>query len=273
MKTLKVLRRTPYINDAAFSVRGVGVLELMPPCIIDRPSGTGDYLFMFFYDAGVLETRSRRIEHGPDVFIIWEPQDSHYYGNPRRRWNHSWIHFSGAFAAGAIAESGLPFGQPVEFDSPSVIETALAEIFGECVDPRGPDAVVARNAFHSLLRKMARRLRDGAENRVPEKFLELKRHLEINFEKEWTLEEMAGEVHISQPHFCAEWKRLFGTPPMQYVIELRMHHAAYLLRDINLNVGEIARRVGYDDIYYFSRIFKKHHGFSPRNLRKNLERG
>ena len=44
----------------------------------------------------------------------------------------------------------------------------------------------------------------------------------------------------------------------------RMAHARHLLRDVGLTVADVAQRVGYDDLYHFSKLFKKHCGISPR---------
>ena len=58
---------------------------------------------------------------------------------------------------------------------------------------------------------------------------------------------------------------------MAYVATLRMHRAAYLLADENLRISEIGAMVGYDDLYYFSRCFKKHYGLSPRAMRRRMQ--
>lgn len=63
-------------------------------------------------------------------------------------------------------------------------------------------------------------------------------------------------------------ERLFrqytGQTPQQWLRGVRMTHAARLLRNTNLHVAEIARRVGYGDPHYFSRVFRAVHGMSPR---------
>lgn len=46
-------------------------------------------------------------------------------------------------------------------------------------------------------------------------------------------------------------------------IQQRMHRAVYLLRDINQSVTEVGRAVGYEDIYHFSKLFKRHIGIAP----------
>lgn len=95
-------------------------------------------------------------------------------------------------------------------------------------------------------------------------------YLDGHFHTPIILANLAARCHCSIPHFCNEFKKYFHCSAIEYVTRLRMHQAEYLLRDENLSVTEIARRVGYEDIYYFSKRFKQHFGLSPQNLRKRF---
>ena len=55
---------------------------------------------------------------------------------------------------------------------------------------------------------------------------------------------------------------------MDFVINRRLEEATYLLGDHMLRIKEIARRVGYEDEFHFSRLFKKKYGVSPKFYRK-----
>ena len=74
-------------------------------------------------------------------------------------------------------------------------------------------------------------------------------------------------AHCSVPHFCSEFKTHFGTSAIAYVTTLRLHTAAHLLQNRNLRVSDVARAVGYEDIYYFSRHFKTRYGVAPSAMR------
>ena len=56
--------------------------------------------------------------------------------------------------------------------------------------------------------------------------------------------------------------------PTLFLIGARMELAAKLLKETLLTISEIAERCGYEDIYYFSKSFKKHHSISPGRYRK-----
>ncbi len=55
---------------------------------------------------------------------------------------------------------------------------------------------------------------------------------------------------------------------MQFVQQLRMNQAVYLLRDENRRIGEIADALGYADMYTFSKMFKRSMGLSPKSFRE-----
>ena len=75
----------------------------------------------------------------------------------------------------------------------------------------------------------------------------------------------------SYDHQARSFKKSFGISPLQYVTSLRMEQAANLLRDTSMKVNEIAARLGYEDLVYFGRTFKKIMGQSPQRWRRGDE--
>jgi AraC-like DNA-binding protein len=84
----------------------------------------------------------------------------------------------------------------------------------------------------------------------------------------WTLAELARESNLSIPHFTELCSRQTGMPPLGLLIRLRLQHAMDLLQQGNHNVAEAAAAVGYDDPFYFSRLFRKHMGMPPSACRR-----
>lgn len=68
--------------------------------------------------------------------------------------------------------------------------------------------------------------------------------------------------HGPYPHF------FFYVSPKQNLLSERMNQAKFLLQSQNYSVGEVASKVGYDNIYHFSKQFKKTAGMSPSEYRK-----
>lgn len=82
-----------------------------------------------------------------------------------------------------------------------------------------------------------------------------------------SLRDVAGEVGMTPGHLTTVVRRRTGRTVQEWIIERRMAEARDLLAETDLPVGEVARRVGIPDPGYFSRLFSRAHGGSPRQWR------
>ena len=64
------------------------------------------------------------------------------------------------------------------------------------------------------------------------------------------------------------FKKEVGVNFIDYLTKERIDNAKYLIRNTNKSVKQISRDVGYNDSNYFSRVFKKHSGYSPSAYKK-----
>ena len=241
----------------------------MPPCYIDRPVGTGDYLFMFFYDPAWIGTARGFSLYPPETMVIWCPGQRQHYGNDNG-YRHSWMHCDGRVLACMLKTNRLPTNEAFAI-SPTLVERMLLNIYEELTLPWPADEKIVTAMLDLWGRQMWRYLRQAKQpSVVPERFQQIRLYIESHFHEKITLADMAHRCHCSIPHFCNEFKKYFGSSAIEFITRLRMYQAEYLLRDENLSVTEIAARVGYNDIYYFSKRFRKSFGLSPRNLRKRI---
>jgi AraC-like DNA-binding protein len=74
---------------------------------------------------------------------------------------------------------------------------------------------------------------------------------------------LAARASTSPSHFFVLFKRFTGSPPIDYLIRLRMQRACQLLKAGLLPVKDVAAAVGYEDPFYFSRVFKSMHQVAP----------
>jgi AraC-like DNA-binding protein len=82
------------------------------------------------------------------------------------------------------------------------------------------------------------------------------------------LSKLAG---ISTSSFYQLFKLATGCSPNDFFIRARMRHACGLLQETDLSVKEVAALMGYDDPFYFSRLFKAVNGVPPREYRVSLD--
>lgn len=83
-----------------------------------------------------------------------------------------------------------------------------------------------------------------------------------------TVREMAEQVGMSEYHFAREFKRSLGLTPRQYLTQCRLEEAQRMLRTTDLQVSEVARRVGFTSASHFAEVFRKRVGLRPREFRE-----
>lgn len=86
---------------------------------------------------------------------------------------------------------------------------------------------------------------------------------------ELKISELAELVGMSERNLCKSFCEVFGSSPKRYLTDLRMKRAKELLR-VDHSVTEVARMVGFRDVYHFSACFKKEFGISPLEYRGGL---
>ncbi|OUS76390.1 AraC family transcriptional regulator [Paenibacillus sp. MY03] len=82
-----------------------------------------------------------------------------------------------------------------------------------------------------------------------------------------TREELAEHVSLSPGYFSVIFKQYTGLTPIQYLTRIRLDHAKRLLRGSRLPIREVAEQAGFSDSFYFTRIFGRETGISPRDYR------
>jgi AraC-like DNA-binding protein len=86
-------------------------------------------------------------------------------------------------------------------------------------------------------------------------------------ERAWTVGELARVSAMSRSAFASRFRAVTGDSPIRYLARYRLATAARQLRTTNLPINEIARSVGYESIFSFSRAFKRAFGLPPRAYR------
>jgi len=99
---------------------------------------------------------------------------------------------------------------------------------------------------------------------IAEMLDELNRRLD----KPTNLDDLAQWSGFSAQHLNRVFRRELGITPLQYLAKMRMERAATILVDGRWTVRAVAAKCGFDDPYYFSRLFKQHFGRSPAEYRR-----
>ena len=79
---------------------------------------------------------------------------------------------------------------------------------------------------------------------------------------------LVARANVSQSHFFTLFKRYVGYTPIDFFIRLRLQRACHLLEGTEMSVKAIAYALGYDDPFYFSRVFKSFNRIAPSKYRR-----
>lgn len=99
-----------------------------------------------------------------------------------------------------------------------------------------------------------------------------KQYIEQHYSENLTIERLAGIAGLSPKYFVDLFKKTYGKSAMEYAAELKMNAAKLLMARGNLTLKEIARQIGFEDEFYFSRKFKKEVGVTPTAYRISRRR-
>lgn len=99
---------------------------------------------------------------------------------------------------------------------------------------------------------------------------EIKQYIDDNFTlMNMSLDVIAKKYFVSKEYLTTAFKKKYGCNVTEYIISSRMEMAKQLILTTTLQYKSIAEMVGYEDVSYFYRVFKKYYGTSPGKIRKN----
>lgn len=93
-------------------------------------------------------------------------------------------------------------------------------------------------------------------------------YLEEHYSEKISLDQIAANMYLSPYYISRVFKSETGDTPIRHLINIRLEHAKELLKaGWTGSIQEVAAQVGYDDVYHFSKLFKKKYGVSPSHFR------
>ncbi|MCE5184828.1 MAG: AraC family transcriptional regulator [Planctomycetaceae bacterium] len=94
------------------------------------------------------------------------------------------------------------------------------------------------------------------------------KHIQANLTQQFTLGALSEKAGLHPTYFSNIFTQFMGISPMRYIQKMRIEKAQVMLLSSNDTLESVARQVGFDDVFYFMRIFKKEVGISPGRYRR-----
>ena len=260
--------------SAALHVTDMGYYPRATHHYRKRPEGISQHVLIYCTDGeGWCKVNEIKYPISSNQFIILPAGIPHEYGADEvAPWTIYWIHFKGSLAANYVTGEVLPVTLNPGMQSRIFQRINLfEEIFFTLKMGYSRDNLrYACSMFHHFLGSLCYWVQyRNAANQAEDGFLESIIHfMNEHIGRKLTLADMASFAGYSTSHFSSLFCRLTKQTPMSYFNQLRIQKACELLDFTDMKVNQVCFKIGIDDPYYFSRLFKQVMGCSPREYRQ-----
>jgi len=228
---------------------------------ISRPRGRSDYQ-LIYVESGQFEVEYNGVNHHlKQGFVLYPPNISQkyidYVGTKR-----IWVHFTGYNIDEIMKDAHLDCGVYSVSHSP-IIQNLLLQLIAEYNQTKAVSS--ANGLLLYILYMLGKQINNSTT--VNDYLQNAITYITANYNTEIHIKELATACNLSQSHFMYLFKEELGMTPLEYQRTLRIKDTMSALISSKQSIAEIAAQVGYQDPLYFSRVFKKLVGVSPREYR------
>ena len=244
-----------------------------------RPKGRLDYQLLY-----IVSGKGHFYFHGEDrvvyagrMVLIQPRQEQRYEYFGEDKPEVYWVHFTGSDVKNILHSYNIPMDDPVFYSGASSTYSYLfKEMIHELQNCKtGYEDLLAmylRQIF-LLVQRTRQEERPTVSTYIQEEMEFARRYFNEHYNEPISIQEYAESRNMSVCYFQRNFKQIVKHTPMQYLLTIRVNNAASLLETTDYSMAEIAAIVGYEDPLYFSRLFRKIKGVSPRDYRNLVKDG
>lgn len=229
---------------------------------VSRKNGRMDYQLFYVVNGRCMVNYLDKTHVLQQGFVIYPPSISQQYTDYEDA-KRLWIHFNGFHVEDILKEAHLSGGVYPIGNSP-----VLEKLFLQLIAEHNQNITISNEkglllSLLNILGKMVNTTESSSD-----KINEAVTFITSNYNTEINVSELATSCNLSRSRFMYLFKEQTGMAPHTYQQTLRIRNSISLLTSTNLSISEISSQCGYQDPLYFSRIFKKYEGCSPREYRE-----
>lgn len=275
-KQLSIVKSNPILGELYLS--DIGFYPHAKDHFRKRTKGIDENILIYCIDGhGYIQSFEELHKVTKDTYFIIKAKTPHsYWASKSAPWSIYWIHFGGKRSHSFEEYFGKVF--PIAPSSNSRADYRIRlfnEILTVMESGLTKDIVEYSNLWlNSLLATFfyinTFRAAKGYQSTdlVDQSIFFMQKHTHRCLK----LSEIAGNVKLSESHLSKIFRNKTGTSPMDYFINLKMQEAIRLLSNQRMQIKEVAYALGYNDPFYFSRIFTKFIGSNPASFLKTSKR-
>lgn len=237
----------------------------------ERKEGIEEYIFLYctagqgtvIVDGRIFQMKKH------EALCIPRHTGHRYFADAEDPWSLLWVHFKGEETKNYPLEAC----RLIRFESADAADRMmfLFDLLFRVLDANYTEGnfIYLSQVLQLILSETYYREKTHGTQIQNEHVTKIIRYMYRRLEQNLTLNDITKEFDLSKSYLNTIFQEYTQHAPLDFYINLKMKHACGLLRSTSLRIYEVAARLGYEDPYYFSRIFKKVIGISPRNYRNS----
>lgn len=233
----------------------------------ERKTGCGQYILLYCTNGkGWISVDGEEFTLTANTYFILRKNTPHRYGSSSKEpWSIYWLHFTGATADLLYQRYGTGI-KPIPYDAGTV--NVFNQVFNLLENDLG------RREMELLYIKLLQFLSSfiyfatPAESEVEDRIGRSVTYMKNNLHKGINIKELAIMSNYSVSRYSELFRERTGCSPIQYFLQLKIQKSCQYLYFTKMTIKEICKEVGFDDQYYFSRMFRKQMDISPMQYRK-----
>ena len=237
-----------------------------------RPKLKDEYIFIHFLTPATVFIKGEYIKARQGACIFFPPGACQEFSSPECELLHDWFHVTADFEALMLKYNVEPFKlyYPDSTEITEIIKEIEFEHLSRSLFFDESIRILSEKLLIALVRsdKSSGFTPSPAPDLHKQQFIHARSEIHMNYQKDWTISEMADLVHLSPSRFFTLYKGIFGISPKEDLLNSRIQHAEMFLSQGH-TVGETAFLSGFTNQYNFIRQFKKFTGKTPGKYKKD----
>lgn len=241
----------------------------------ERKTGCPQYILLHCVKGkGHIELEGSYIELKANTcFIIPKNVPHHYKSSTDEPWSIYWAHFTGDHAEALynryLERKTDP--QPIPYDERRT--DAFEEVFGMLENSfEIRDMEIMNIKFQHYISSFIYFKQIDPASKDYDEISGSIAYMKENISNQLFIEDLAMQQHLSVSHYCRLFRAKTGSSPTQYFNQLKIQKSCQYLYFSDRNIKEICAELGFEDPYYFSRLFKKIMGISPAHYKNQYKK-
>ena len=253
-----------------------GSEQCLPDYVVDRDDFAYHSIEYVSAGQGLLSLNGNQFPLRPGAIFYYGPGISHRIETTSNKpMLKTFVDFSGSQVNDLLRGNPLLQLEPLQVSDP----LRIYEIFQNLAYSGSTGSNYSARICSVLLELLVLRIAEStvsyrqAGSQAWETYQQVRRRIDERYMDIQSLNELAQQVHLDSAYLCRLFRRFSQESPYQLLVRRKMQRAAQRLVQSNMLIKQVAKEVGFDDPYHFSKVFKKVHGLAPDAFARTSRRG